>query len=80
MAVSPLMTQNETTSTRITAVKAKSLAVRTSVSGAGGKKPNTASERGPELAERLNNETREKYQKGRVCCIVNLFLGCKFSH
>lgn len=64
MAVSPLMTQSETASTKITAVKAKSLAVRTSLSGQGGKKPTAARERGPELAERLNDETRQKYIKG----------------
>lgn len=64
MAVSPLITQNDTASTKITAVKAKSLAVRTSVSGASGKKHAPASERGPELAEQLNSETRQKYVKG----------------
>ena len=64
MAVSPLITQNDTTSIKLTAVKAKSLAVRTSISGAGGKKSEPAKQKGSELAEELNAETRHKYVKG----------------
>ena len=65
MSVSPLMTQEATASTRITAVKAKSLAVRTSISEIGGKRDSSAKERGPELVEQLNNETRQKYVKDK---------------
>lgn len=64
MAVSPLITQNDTAGTKLTAVKAKSLAVRTSISGAGGKKSGLAKQKGAELAEELNAETRHKYVKG----------------
>jgi len=64
MAVSPVMTQDETASTKLTAVKAKSLAVRTSVLGAGSKKAEPPKQKGAELAEELNAETRQKYVKG----------------
>jgi len=64
MAISPLITQNDTVSTKMTAVKPKSLAVRTSISGAGGKKAGPVKQKGAELAEELNAETRKKYVKG----------------
>lgn len=64
MAVSPLIPQDDTASTKLTAVKAKSLAVRTSISKAGGKKSEPAKQKGAELAEELNAETRKKYVKG----------------
>jgi len=64
MAVSPLITQNDAASTKLTAVKAKSLVVRTSISGAGGKKAGPVKQKGAELAEELNAETRKKYVKG----------------
>ncbi len=64
MAVTPLRTQNDTASTRLTAVKAKSLAVRTSISKADSKKSEPAKQKGAELAEELNAETRQKYVKG----------------
>lgn len=64
MAVSPLIAQNDSASTILTAAKAKSLAVRTSISGAGGKKSGIAKQKGAELAEELNAETRHKYVKG----------------
>ena len=65
------MTQNETASTKITAVKAKSLAVRTSTLEAGGRNPSSNKERGPELAEQLNDETRQKYVKGALNYLVS---------
>ena len=64
------MTQHETVSTKITAVKAKSLVVRTNNPGASGKKLAATKERGPELAEQLNEETRQKYVKG---VLANLY-------
>ncbi|KAL8826968.1 MAG: hypothetical protein Q9191_003474 [Dirinaria sp. TL-2023a] len=65
MAVSPLMTQEATASTKVTAVNAKSLAVRTSISAANGKRNPLEREKGPELAEQLNDETRQKYVKDK---------------
>lgn len=63
MAVSPLLTQESAASTKITAVKAKSLAVRTSTTESSGVRDIPAKERGPELAEQLNEETRQRYVK-----------------
>ena len=69
------MTQNETASTRITAVRATALAVRTSVSAAAGEQHGQIRQRGPELAEQLNNETRQKYVKG----VLNDKVGFRFQ-
>ena len=64
MAVSPLITHNETSDTKLSAVKAKSLAVRTSVSKPSGQGASPTKGKGAELSEQLNEETRQKYVKG----------------
>lgn len=65
MAISPVVTYDATSNVNATATKAKSLAVRTnSIS-----KPHSGSpaepERGQELVERLNDDTKQKYVKDR---------------
>lgn len=65
MAVSPMITQDGASETKLSAVKAKSLAVRTSISKAsGGQGASPAKGKGAELSEQLNEETRQKYVKG----------------
>lgn len=49
----------------ITAVKAKSLAVRTNSVLTTAYEHGPRIEKGPELAEQLNEETKNKYVKGR---------------
>lgn len=65
MAISPVVTYDATSDIKVTAAKAKSLAVRTSSMS----NPQTGSrsepEKGRELAERLNDETKEKYVKDK---------------
>lgn len=64
MAVSPLIIQNGTASTKVTAAKAKALAVRTSVNGPSNSEQGVKTEAGTELAEQLNEETKQRYVKG----------------
>lgn len=64
MAISPLIVQNGTASTKVTAAKAKALAVRTSADGSTNGQQLVKTEAGPELAEQLNEETKQKYVKG----------------
>lgn len=64
MAVSPLIAQNGTASTKVTATKAKALAVRTSVNGPASGEQVVKTDAGPELAEQLNEATKHKYVKG----------------
>ena len=66
MAISPVVTYDDTTSNiKVTATKAKSLAVRTaSISRAQNGSP-PGPEKVHELAERLNDETRQKYVKDK---------------
>ena len=66
MAVSPLIIQNGTASTKITAAKAKALAVRTNANGSAKGEQGAKTEAGPELAEQLNEETKQKYVKGTI--------------
>ena len=66
MAISPAVTYDHATSNvKVTATKAKSLAVRTSSIS----KPHSGfpaePDRGQELAERLNDDTKQKYVKDR---------------
>ena len=66
MALSPVVTQETAVSTKFSAAKTKPLAVRTnstSQTPADTSKP--VSKKGQELAERLNEETKEKYVKDR---------------
>jgi len=63
MAVSPQVIQNGAASVNITA-KTKALAVRTSSIGSGQVEQRTPKPRGAELAEQLNEETKQKYVKG----------------
>lgn len=64
MAISPLIIQNGTASTKVTATKAKALAVRPSVDGLASGEQVVKTEAGAELAEQLNEETKQKYVKG----------------
>ena len=64
MAVSPQVIQNGAANVNISASKAKALAVRTNPVGSGQAEQQAPKARGPELAEQLNEETREKYVKG----------------
>jgi len=64
MAVSPQVIQNGAASVNITASKTKALAVRTSSIGSGQVEQRTLKPRGAELAEQLNEETKQKYVKG----------------
>lgn len=64
MAVSPLIIQNGTAITKVTAAKAKALAVRTSVNGSFNGEQGVKTEAGAELAEQLNEETKQRYVKG----------------
>lgn len=65
MAISPVVTYDATANIQVTATKAKSLAVRTSsISKAQGDPPSEPA-KGQELAERLNEETKQKYVKDK---------------
>ena len=70
MAVSPQVMQHGAASVNITASKAKALAVRTSAIGSGQTERQTPKARGPELAEQLNEETKQKYVKGTLSMIL----------
>lgn len=72
MAVSPLPAHNGSTETKLSAVKAKSLAVRTSISKPSGQGAALAKGKGAELAEQLNEETRQKYVKGLLIPVSHL--------
>lgn len=64
MALSPVVTYDAASSTKVTATKAKSLAVRTNfVSNKD--EATLAPKKGQELAEKLNDETKQKYVKSK---------------
>lgn len=75
MAVSPLSGQNGTDK-NITNIKAKSLAVRTNSAVSIASEHLQKAKKGPELAEQLNEETKQKYVKGRYLtpCYPHFFL------
>ena len=79
MAISPVVTYGASSSNiKVTAEKAKSLAVRTNSTSS--VKDESASKDGkfPELAERLNDETKNKYVKDRKVgegTYANVYLG-----
>ena len=65
MAISPVVTYEETSNIKVTATKAKSLAVRTnSISKPQSDSPSEP-RKGQELAEQLNDETKQKYVKDK---------------
>ena len=64
MAVSPVMTYEATSNINVTATKAKSLAVRTNSLSRKEAPPETKKS-GQELAERLNQETKDRYVKDK---------------
>ncbi len=66
MVVSPQVIQNGAASVNLTASKAKALAVRTNSIGSGQAEQQPPKPRGPELAEQLNEETKQKYVKGAL--------------
>ncbi|MCJ1459869.1 TFIIH complex serine/threonine-protein kinase subunit kin28 [Mycoblastus sanguinarius] len=65
MAISPVITYDATSSIKITATKAKSLALRTNLVSNLEDADSPTTGRGQELAERLNDETKEKYIKDK---------------
>lgn len=75
MVLSPVVTANGTDDGKITAPKIKALAVRTSSVT---KDPDSnvhlaSTGRGSELAEQLNEETKQKYVKGTLALTHLLF-------
>ena len=64
MAFSPVITYEAASSIKVTATKAKSLAVRTNSTSQNEAPPEVKSG-GQELAERLNQETKDKYVKNK---------------
>lgn len=65
MAISPVVTYNTTSSIKVTATKAKSLAVRTNSISNPQNDFLSGPKKGQELAERLNDETKQKYVKDK---------------
>lgn len=63
MAVSPQITQNGAINS---VSKAQELPVRTNFVSAMEHQPGLRGEKGPELAEKLNEDTKNKYVKGRL--------------
>lgn len=72
MAVSPQITQNGTTVAKNSIPKAQALPVRTNTISALEHDSGPKVEKGPELAEKLNEETKKKYVKGRLNNILAL--------
>ena len=64
MAISPLVVHSGATDPKITAANAKALAVRTSNNGKTQSRSVPGENTGPELAEQLNEEEKQKYVKG----------------
>lgn len=64
MTASPLGIQNGTAGTVVSTARATALAVRTNSMGTTQGGYRASVERGPELAEQLNEKTKEKYVKG----------------
>ncbi len=65
MAISPVVTYDATSDIKVTAAKAKSLAVRTNSISKTQNGSRSEPEKGRELAERLNDETKQKYVKDK---------------
>ena len=65
MAISPVVTYDATANIQVTATKAKSLAVRTSSISKAQSDASSEPAKGQELAERLNEETKQRYVKDR---------------
>lgn len=73
MALSPVVTANGNDDAKITAPKVKALAVRTnSITKESNDVHSTSRKRGSELAEQLNEETKQKYIKGTFALIHRL--------
>ena len=68
MAVSPLIIQNGSADPKITAAKARALAVRTNSITAKNVDAQPVKDTGPELAEQLNEDEKQKYVKGCFFC------------
>ena len=65
MAISPVVTYDATSNIKVTATKAKSLAVRTNSTSNSQNGFLSEPKKGQELAERLNDETKQKYVKDK---------------
>ena len=67
MAVSPFAVQDGISELKVTAAKAKSLAVRINTNTNGVQQSSQSPTRvGPELAEQLNEDTKHQYVKGKT--------------
>ena len=66
MATSPVIVENDTKELKLTGGKAKSLTVRTMSNGTPRSKPIQKARTGSELAEQLNQDTKERYVKGML--------------
>lgn len=66
MGVLPQIAQNETAVAKISVNKAQELPVRTTSISVLEHESHLKLEKGPELAEKLNEETKKKYIKGRL--------------
>ena len=64
MATSPVIVENGTTELKLTATKAKSLAVRTMTNGTLKSNQLPTAGTNSELAEQLNEDTKQRYVKG----------------
>lgn len=71
MIVSPQIAQNGTAVANISVSKAQELPVRTNSVSAIEHEPGPKLEKGPELAEKLNEQTKKKYVKGRLNHVFN---------
>ena len=71
MALSPQLTQNGTTAAIFSVSQAQELPVRTNFISAMERETGLKGEKGPELAEKLNDETKNKYVKGRLNHVFN---------
>ena len=72
MAVSPLVIQNGSADPKVTAAKAKALAVRTNSITIQKAEAQPAKDTGPELAEQLNEDEKQKYVKGCFFCLLSI--------
>ena len=78
MAISPLITYDAASDIKVTATKAKSLAVRTNSTLNPQNGCHSEPEKGREMAERLNDETKGKYVKDKKLgegTYANVYLG-----
>lgn len=74
MAVLPQIALNETAVAKLSVNRAQELPVRTSSISVLEHEAHLKLEKGPELAEKLNEETKKKYVKGRLVYVFNILV------